>query len=143
MSSTEMAIERLSGRISTLNNLYSRGIVSGPLLRKQLKSILSSGDARTVFDSEIESDKKALKILNRIENPDVWRKLFTKSLQQREDSFYEAVEDILNQDGDRGKQLIRMLELACLPFYSGFLPLGAEKKPAVSEVKPSRVSVLD
>ncbi len=54
MAGTEKAIERLSGRMSTLDGLYKRGIVTGGLLSKQLKSLLSSKDARIVFKSLVE-----------------------------------------------------------------------------------------
>ncbi len=143
MSTAENAMERLSERIVTLDGLFQRGIVTGPLLRKQLKSILSSRDAGTVFIEHIEPDKKAIKILNRIENPSGWRELFAKNRDEREIYFYETLQTILSSDNPQEERILRMLQLACLPFYSGFLPLSNDKKKVASEMKPSRVSVLD
>lgn len=143
MSTTENAMERLSDRLVTLDGLFRRGIVTGHLLRKQLKSILSSRDASTVFVEHIEPDKKAIKILNRIEDPSRWRELFAKSRDEREVSFYETLQTILSSDKSQEDRILRMLQLACLPFYSGFLPLTNDRRKAVSEIKPSRVSVLD
>ena len=143
MPSVEKAMERLTGRMSTLDSLFQRGIVTGNLLRKQIKSLLSSRDARTVYIEYVEADKKAIKILNRIEDPSGWRELFTKNRDQREVIFYNALESIMVSDCNHQNRILRMLQLACLPFYSGFLPLNDGNKKASSEVKPSRVSVLD
>ncbi|MEA3266505.1 MAG: hypothetical protein U9P42_06120 [Candidatus Fermentibacteria bacterium] len=143
MAGTEKAMERLSGRMGTLDGLYKRGIVTGNLLWKQLKSLLSSKDARTVFSQLVEPDKKALKILNRIEDPEGWRELFTKDRDSREAIFYKNLVNIMDSGTDHQDRVLRMLQIACLPFYSGFLPLTEEKKKASSDLKPSRVSVLD
>ena len=143
MSTPGSAMERLSERIVTLDGLSRRGIVTGPLLDKQLKSILSSKDASTVFAAHIESDKKAIKILNRIENPSAWRELFAKNRDEREVFFYETLQTILSSNNSQEDRILRMLQLACLPFYSGFLPLSNDRRKAASEIKPSRVSVLD
>lgn len=143
MPTVGKAMERLSERMSTLDGLYQRGIVTGDLLRKQFKSLLSSKDARSIFIENVEPDKKAIKILSRIENPSGWRDLFTKSRDQRQIIFYKAIEDIMGSDANQQERILRMLQLACLPFYSGFLPLNTEKKKMSSVVKPSRVSVLD
>ncbi|MCK5840735.1 MAG: hypothetical protein KAH31_01095 [Candidatus Sabulitectum sp.] len=143
MAGTEKAIERLSGRMGTLDGLYKRGIVTGELLWKQLKSLLSSKDARAVFSTLIEPDKKALKILSRIEDPEGWRELFTKDRDRREAIFYKNLVNIMDSEKDQQDRVLRMLQIACLPFYSGFLPLTKERKKASSDLKPSRVSVLD
>ena len=143
MAGTEKAMERLSGRMDTLDGLYKRGIVTGDLLLKQLKSLLSSKDARTVFSTLVEPDKKALKILSRIEDPEGWRELFTKDRDRRETFFYKNLVDIMGSEVDQQDRILRMLQIACLPFYSGFLPLTEERKKASSDLKPSRVSVLD
>lgn len=142
MAGTEKAIERLSGRMGTLDGLYKRGIVTGNLLSKQLKSLLSSKDARTVFKSLVEPDKKAIRILSRIEDPEGWRELFTKDRDRREVIFYKNLEKIMGSETDQMDRILRMLQTACLPFYSGFLPLSEDRKRA-SNLKPSRVSVLD
>lgn len=143
MAGTEKAIERLSGRMGTLDGLYKRGIVTGDLLWKQLKALLSSKDARTVFSTLVEPDKKALKILSRIEDPEGWRELFTKDRDRREAIFYKNLVNIMGSETDQQERVLRMLQIACLPFYSGFLPLTEEKKKPSSDLKPSRVSVLD
>ncbi len=143
MPDVEKAMERLSGRMSTLDGLFQRGIVTGDHVRKQIKSLLSSRDARTVYIEYIERDKKAIKILNRIEDPSGWRELFIKNRDQREAIFYNTLESIMVSDCNHQNRILRMLQLACLPFYSGFLPLNDGNKKASSEVKPSRVSVLD
>lgn len=136
-------MERLSERMSTLDDLFSRGIIQGPLLRKQLNSLLSSADARVVFSEKIDSDKKAVKILSRLEDPGGWRQLSMKSREEREEVFYSTLEELMTSCHDISDRIIRMLLLGCLPFYSGFLPLNSGKKPSDSESKPSRVSVLD
>lgn len=143
MPTVEKAMERLSGRMSTLDGLHKRGIVTGELLRKQIKSLLSSRDAHSIFSKYVESEKKAIKILNRLEDPMVWRELFTKNRDERESIFYEALENILCSSNDNQGRILQMLQLACLPFYSGFLPLNTPKQKDTSSVKPSRVSVLD
>ncbi len=143
MPGTEKAMERLSGRMGTLDGLYKRGIVTGDLLLKQLKSLLSSKDARTVFSTLVEPDKKALKILSRIEDPEGWRELFTKDRDRRETFFYKNLVNIMGSEVDQQDRILRMLQIACLPFYSGFLPLTEERKKASPDPKPSRVSVLD
>ncbi len=143
MSTVEKAMERLSGRMSTLDGLHKRGIVTGDLLRKQIKSLLSSRDAHSIYNQYVESEKKAIKILNRLEDPIVWRELFTKNRDERESVFYEALENIMNSSEDNRGRILQMLQLACLPFYSGFLPLNTLKKKDTANVKPSRVSVLD
>ncbi len=128
--------------MSTLDGLYKRGIVTGGLLSKQLKSLLSSKDARIVFKSLVEPEKKAIRILSRIEDPEGWRELFTKDRDRREAIFYKSLENIMGSEMDQMDRILRMLQTACLPFYSGFLPLSEDKKRA-SNPKPSRVSVLD
>lgn len=143
MPATDKAMDRLSERMITLDDLYRRGIVTGVLLRKQIKSLLSSRDAHTVYTEMIESDKKAIKILNRIEDPAGWRELFTKNRDERENFFYNTLERMMDTDGNHQERILLMLQLACLPFYSGFLPLNTRKKKTTSEAKPSRVSVLD
>jgi len=143
MPAASDAMERLVERMETLDGLYRRGIVTDDLLQKQIKALLSSRDAGSVFKEYIQPDKKAIKILSRIEDPAGWRELFTKNRDQREAVFYDALENIMKTDTDRKERILHMLQLACLPFYSGFLPLDARKKKATSEVKPSRVSVLD
>jgi hypothetical protein len=143
MPAARDAMERLVERMETLDGLYRRGIVTDDLLQKQIKSLLSSRDASSVFREYIQADKKAIKILSRIEDPTGWRELFTKNRDQREAVFYTALENIMETDTDRKQRILHMLQLACLPFYSGFLPLDTRKKKAASEVKPSRVSVLD
>jgi hypothetical protein len=142
MSTAQQAMERLIGRMETLDSLCRRGVVSGSLLKKQIISLLSSRDAGAVFAEYIESDKKAIKILSRIEDPSGWRELFTKNRDQREVIFQNALEDIMGSNEDSEQRILRMLQLACLPFYSGFLPLNTNEKKIV-KVKPSRVSVLD
>ncbi len=127
----------------TLDDLYRRGIVTGTLLRKQIKSLLSSRDARTVYTETIESDKKAIKILSRVEDPVGWRELFAKNRDERECIFYDTLEDMMNTEGNHRERILLMLQLACLPFYSGFLPLNTRKEKTASAVKPSRLSVLD
>ena len=143
MTDKNKAMERLSDRLNTLADLYKRSIVTGDLLRKQIKSLLSSQDAQTIFVAYIEPDKKAIKILNRLEDPSAWRALFTKNRDQREVIFYDTLESILRSDENQQERILRMLQLVCLPFYSGFLPLNDGNKKVTSEVKPSRVSVLD
>lgn len=143
MSTVEKAMERLSGRMSTLDGLHKRGIVTGDLLRKQIKSLLSSRDAHRIYNQYVESEKKAIKILNRLEDPIVWRELFSKNRDERESIFYEALEIILCSTHDNQARILQMLQLACLPFYSGFLPLSTPIKKDTSSIKPSRVSVLD
>ncbi len=136
-------MERLSERMITLDGLYRRGIVTGALLRKQIKSLLSSRDARVIYTETIEPDKKAIKILSRIEDPIEWRELFTKNRDEREIFFYDALERMMGADGNSQERILLMLQLACLPFYSGFLPLNTRGRRAAIEAKPSRVSVLD
>ncbi len=142
MPAASDAMERLVGRMETLDGLFRRGIVTGDLLQKQIKALLSSKDAGAVFKEYIQPDRKAIKILSRIEDPTGWRELFTKNRDQREVVFYSALENIMETETDWEERILHMLQLACLPFYSGFLPLDARKK-AASQVKPSRVSVLD
>ncbi|MCP4648185.1 MAG: hypothetical protein GY852_10725, partial [bacterium] len=81
--------------------------------------------------------------LNRLENPVEWRDLFAKNQKDRENSFYLAIENLLGNNSDGRQQILSMLELACLPFYSSFLPFTEEKKSKAAETKTSRVSVLD
>ncbi len=143
MSSTENAVERISGRIQTLSDLQSRGIVQGRLFRKQIFSLLTSRDSRQVFHALIEPDRKAIKILNRLEDPSAWREISMKSREQREESFYRMVEEIMSDDDSGEDKLNRMLQLCCLPFFSGFLPFNGTDREPPKETRPSRVSVLD
>ena len=143
MPTAEKAMERLSGRMDTLDDLYGRGIVTGNLLRKQIKSLLSSKDARTIYREQIETDKQAIKILCRLEDPVAWRELFSRNRDEREGFFFKTLEDMMGIKDDRRERILRMLQLSCLPFYSGFLPLTSSVKREVSKAKPSRVSVLD
>lgn len=143
MPSTENAVERISGRIQTLSDLYSRGIVQGRLLRKQIYSLLTSRDSRQVFQSLIEPDRKAIKILNRLEDPSAWREISMKSREHREESFYRIIEEIMSDDDSGSEKLTRMLQLCCLPFFSGFLPFSGGDREPPKETRPSRVSVLD
>lgn len=143
MPSSEKAVERITERIQTLSDLHSRGIVQGKLFRKQIQAVLSSRDARKIFQAEVEPDRKAIKILNRLENPAAWRELSMKSRDHREESFYIAIEDIMSDNDSGNEKLIRMLQLGCLPFFCGFLPFNSQEKEPPREVRPSRVSVLD
>jgi hypothetical protein len=143
MNSCAKAMKRLSERMSTLDDLFSRGIIQGPLLRKQLRSLLSSSDAGIVFAEKIEPERKAIKILSRLEDPAGWRLLSMKGREERETVFYKTLEEIMSSSEDRSDRILKMLLLACLPFYSGFIPLDAGKKAVESGTKPSRVSVLD
>jgi hypothetical protein len=129
--------------MTTLADLHGRGIVQGSLFRKQIRSLLSSNDAKRVFISEIEPDRKAIKILSRLENPGSWRELSMKSRENREESFYVAIESIMREDENCGQKLIRMLQLGCMPFFSGFLPFNGQKQEPARGSRPSRVSVLD
>lgn len=143
MPSTDNAIERICGRIQTLSDLHARGIVHGSLLKKQIKSVLASKDARKVFMDRVEPDRRAIKILNRLEDPSGWRELSMKSKDLREEHFYRAIEDIMATPDAGAAKLLRMLQLGCLPFYSGFLPFNTARQDEPREVRPSRVSVLD
>ena len=143
MPSTDKATERISDRIQTLSDLHSRGIVQGKLFRKQIYSLLASKDARHVFHELIEPDKRALKILNRLEDPSAWREISMKSRENREESFYRAIEGIMSENDTGTEKLTRMLQLCCLPFFSGFLPLNGNNREVQKETRPSRVSVLD
>lgn len=143
MPSTEQAAERLAERIQTLSDLHSRGIVQGKLFRKQIYALLSSRDAKHIFRDLIEPDRKAIKILNRLEDPEGWREISMKSREHREESFYRAIEGIMSDLDSGYLKLTRMLQLGCLPFFSGFLPLSGKDKEPPKEVRPSRVSVLD
>ena len=128
--------------MDTLDGLYGRGIVTGKLLRKQIKSLLSSKDARTIYLEKVESDKQAIKILCRLEDPVSWRELFSRNRDEREGYFFKTLEGMMGIKDDRQERVLRMLQLACLPFYSGFLPLTSGVKKEIT-AKPSRVSVLD
>lgn len=129
--------------MTTLLDLHGRGIVQGSLFRKQIRSLLSSNDAKRIFLSEIEPDRKAIKILSRLEDPRSWRELSMKSRENREESFYIAIESIMDEEGNGRQKLIRMLQLGCMPFFAGFLPFNGQKQEPVKESRPSRVSVLD
>ena len=139
----EKAIERLASRVETVSNLYGRGIVSGPLLRKQIKSILNNADSNLVYKDLIEPNRKALKILHRLEDPKAWRKIFTASPVHREEAFYAAIEDILKKKLPQAKKIILILEVASLPFYSSLFPKLTTEKNERRLQKASRVSVLD
>ncbi|HOP25964.1 MAG TPA: hypothetical protein PLM22_02520 [Candidatus Sabulitectum sp.] len=143
MQSTGKASERITERIQTLSDLHRRGIVQGSLFRKQIHSLLSSKDARAIFKARIEPDRKVIKILNRLENPAGWREISMKSREHREESFYRAIEEIMNGREPGDEKLTRMLQLCCLPFYAGFLPLGSQDRESPRDQRPSRVSVLD
>jgi hypothetical protein len=144
MPTRDKALERLTERFQTLNDLYRRGIVQGSLFKKQIRSLMSSKDAMRVFSQDVEPDRRAIKILSRIENPEAWRVLSMKSTEERETSFYMAIERIMKEDLSSEQCLYRLLQLACLPFYSSFLPLGRKNPPPnIQDQKPSRVSVLD
>jgi len=130
-------------RMSTLSDLHGRGIVQGSLFRKQIRSLLASKDASQFFLSEIEPDRKAIKILTRLEDPAGWRELSMKSRESREEAFYTAIESIMKEDLDSRQKLIRLLQLGCLPFFAGFLPFQGHKQENPREIRPSRVSVLD
>jgi len=140
---TDRAMDRLASRIETISNLYSRGIVNGSILRKQIKSILNNADANMVYKELVEPNKKALKILHRLEDPKAWRVIFTSSSSEREEAFYTAIEDILQKNSAHSEKIIMILEVACLPFYTSLFPkLSAEKNERKFQ-KTSRVSVLD
>lgn len=143
LSITDKAIERLASRIETVSNLFARGIVNGALLRKQIKSILNNADSNTVYKDLIEPNRKALKILHRLEDPKAWRKIFTASPSEREEAFYSAIEDILRNSSAQSEKIIMILEVASLPFYSSLFPnLSADRNERKLK-KTSRVSVLD
>jgi len=143
MPSTDKAVERIAGRIQTLSDLQNRGIVQGELFKKQIYSLLTSRDARQVFQALIEPDRKAIKILNRLEDPKAWREISMKSREHREKSFYRLIEEIMSDTVAGSVKLNRMLQLCCLPFFAGFLPLNDSEKEPPKETRPSRVSVLD
>lgn len=142
MPTNEKALERVLERMRTLSDLQSRGIVQGNLFRKQIHSLLSSRDTRLVFSENIEPDRKAIKILKRLEDPAGWRENSMKSLDQRMESFFDAIEDILSDEGPEEAKLFRILQLGCLPFYSGFMPFNGKSRDN-KEHRTSRVSVLD
>jgi len=129
--------------METLSDLHSRGIVQGTLFKKQIRTLLASRDSSKIFHDLIETDRKAIKILNRLEDPEGWRELTMQSRDDREESFYHAVEEIMNGDEETPEKLIRMLQLACLPHFTSFLPLVDKQQEPKKEVRPSRVSVLD
>lgn len=141
--STEKAMERVCVRMETLSDLHSRGIVQGTLFKKQIKTLLTSRDSHKIFQDIIESDRKAIKILNRLEDPEGWRELTMQSRDDREESFYQAIENIMDSMEESSDKLIRMLQLSCLPHFTCFLPLGGKLQEPAKEIRPSRVSVLD
>lgn len=143
MPTTENSIDRISERIQTLSDLHARGIVQGKLFRKQIYSLLSSRDAKRIFQSSIEPDRKAIKILNRLQDPAGWREISMKSRDHREESFYRTIEQIMIDKENGSEKLTQMLQLGCLPFFAGFLPFNGHDKEPPRETKPSRVSVLD
>ncbi len=137
------AMERLSERILTLESLSKRGIVTGDLFSKQISALFRSRDAKAVFNEYVLPDKDAIKILWRLEDPLSWRKIFSESKDKREILFYQSIEKIMSSEDNQQEKIISILQLTCLPFYSGFVSFTNEKVKKTSKSKPSRVSVLD
>ncbi len=141
--SVDKVMERVCGKMKTLAGMHSSGVVQGTMFKKQIRKLLVSSDSREIFAELIEADRKAIKILNRLENPAAWRELTMLDRASREERFYSAIAGIMEDETEICDKLLRMLELACLPYYSSFLPLGGKCQEAPKARRTSRLSVLD
>lgn len=136
-------VDRLVRRLQGIRDLHGTGIISTPILGRQLFQLASSKDAWLLACSVNDDEREARRLLMRLHDPERWRSDSSEPEERRKNLLEERLSEAFLSGGEPCEQFLEtLIDTACLPFFIGFVRdrAGAREVPRVSG---GRVKVLD